>query len=132
MRNKSISGPSTTRNRNISISSVTVIGIAIFIFIYLQLAANQNASKLSVSFIYIIARYVFLGLAAVIFLLRLANFVTRHNLILIFTAIANMAIGLTAAIMYFTDQSDNQWLHECLINMLIGFLLMITVYIPFK
>ena len=131
MSNKS--SVQNARNRNISISLITLVSITILIFIYLQFASNRNASKLSVSFVYIIARYAFLGLAAVFFLLRLlTNLVQKDNLILIFTAIANMAIGISAVIMYFTDQSDIQWLHQCLINLLIGFLLLVTAYIPFK
>jgi hypothetical protein len=130
-----ISRPSALKNirrKNLIISLIVVLAVAFCGFIYSSFTSHPNDSKLSVSFVYIIMRYVLLALAPVVFLLQLARLIKSDHLIFTLTAIANMTIGVTAVLLYLINKADLQWLHQCLINLLVGFLLLIVVYFPFK
>jgi membrane-associated HD superfamily phosphohydrolase len=130
--NNKFSGSKTNRRKNVIISLIVVLAVAFCFFIYSRLTTHPNNSKLSVSFVYIIMRYVLLALAPVVFLLHLVRIIKSGHLLFIVTAIGNMAIGITAVLLYLIDKADLQWLHQCLINLLVGFLLLIVVYLPFK
>jgi hypothetical protein len=130
--NNKFSGSKINRRKNVIISLIVVFGVAFCGFIYSRLTSDPNHSKLSVSFVYIIMRYVLLALVPVVFLLHLARLIRSDQLLFILTAIANMAIGIMAVILYLIDKADLEWLHQCLINLLAGFLLLIVVYFPFR
>ena len=130
--NNKFSGSKSNRRKNVIISLIVVLAVAFCFFIYSRLTTDPNDSKLSVSFAYIIMRYVLLALAPVVFLLYLARLIKSDHFLFVLTAVANMAIGVTTVILYLIDRSDLQWLHQCLINLLIGFLLLVVIYFPFK
>src|SRR4051812_24467848 len=130
MNDKS-SGSKSNRRKNVIISLIVVLAVAFCFFFYSRLTTYQSETKLSVSFTYIMMRYVLLALAPVVFLLYIARLIKSDHLLFILTAVANMAIGVTAVSLYLIDRSDLQWLHQCLINLLIGFLLLVVIYFPF-
>jgi hypothetical protein len=130
--NSKFSSSKTNRRNNVIISLIGVVSVGFCLFIYSRLTTHPNESKLSVSFAYIVMRYVLLALAPVVFLLHLVRLIDSNHLLFIFTAIANMAIGITAVLLYLIDTADLPWLHKCLINLLAGFLLIILAYFPWK
>jgi hypothetical protein len=64
--------------------------------------------------------------------LNISRVIKNDSFFLILVGIANMYMGLIALLMYFTTLSNLQWLHDCLINMLVGFLLLLSAYFPLK
>ena len=130
--NNKFSGSKTNRRKNVIISIIVVLAVAFCFFIYSRLTTHPIDSKLSVSFTYIIMRYVLLAMAPVVLVLHLARLIKSDQLLFTLIAIANMTIGITAVILYLMDKTDLQWLHQCLMNLLAGFILIIIVYFPVR
>lgn len=87
----------------------------------------------NIAVMYILTRNVALYGGLAVLLLRLLTIIKSNtNVLYIFMGILNLMVGLLCVILYYLSLADMPWLHACLLNLLIGFVILADTFIIFK
>jgi hypothetical protein len=116
-------------NRNLLLSILTVIGsMAVSLLVFYPSTSNLGEG-FTVAIFYTISRYLFIGAGILVFLLRILRVVKKSSYWYIMPAVFNLFIGGLAIFLYFSGKAELSWLNACLINLLIGFVMMADTYL---
>jgi branched-subunit amino acid ABC-type transport system permease component len=107
-----------------------VLCMSLFLFYPSQ---SELGKSFVVSSIYMMLRYAAL-VAGIILLLTRLFFLRKlsSSFIYIFLATLNMAICLSALVLSFFHQANQEWVHDCLLNGLVGVGMLSIAIIAFK
>ena len=84
----------------------------------------------SVAIVYMIVRYAALYAGILILLVRLARLFRRTDSILyILPGTINFLVGAECVILYSLGEADRPWLYKCLLNLLIGALILADAFL---
>ena len=119
-------------NRNLLLSILTVIGsIAVSLLVFYPSTSNLGEG-FTVAIFYTISRYVFIVAGILAFVLRVLRVIKNSSYWYIMPAVFNLFIGSLAIFLYLTGKAELFWLNACLINMLIGFVMIVDTYLYSK
>lgn len=102
---------------------IIVIGAATIFFFFYPSQSTLGRS-FDVSIIFIIVRLCSLVLGLLGLLLRIIKIIRNTQLVYILFGSLNCLIGIFCIYLYFTGRSDLAWLHKCLLNLLLGIILL--------
>src|SRR5689334_11659993 len=97
---------------------IIVIGAAT-IFFFFYPSQSTLGKSFDVSIIFIIVRLCSLLLGLLGLLLRIIKIIRNTQLVYILFGSLNCLIGIFCIYLYFTGRSDIDWLHKCLLNLLL-------------
>lgn len=105
--------------------SLAIIAAYISIIFLLFYGNNNGLGKsFGVAVIYIITRNVVLVVGGIVLLSRIFKLIKSNtHLIYILIGTVNLSVGILSIVLYFLQQADMQWLNKCLLNLLLGFLI---------
>ena len=113
-------------NLNISMVFASVFGAISFLIFY---PSKSDLGKgFTIAVLYTVARYVFIWVGVAIFAIRIFKVISNSSYWYITVAVFNLFIGALALILYFSGNTDHSWLNLCLVNLLIGFILIADTF----
>src|SRR5688572_29634796 len=105
----------------------------IFNFLFFYPATNGMGRAFNVAIMYILTRNFALYGGVVVLLLRLLTVIKSNtNFLYILMGILNLFVGILCVILYYFSLADLPWLHDCLLNLLIGFVMLADTFIILK
>lgn len=106
----------------ISIGIIAAWILVIFLIFYRD---NNGLGKgFGIAVIYMITRNVAVVVGAIALLCRISKLMKNNtNILYILTGTLNLSVGIICIVLFVLKQADMQWLNKCLINMLVGFLI---------
>jgi len=113
----------------ISIGIIAAWILVIFLFFYRD---NNGLGKgFGVAVMYMITRNVAVVVGAIALLCRISKLMKNNiNILYILIGTLNLSVGIICIVLFVLKQADMQWLNKCLINMLVGFLIIAdTIFI---
>ena len=82
---------------------------------------NELGAGFTVAILFIFLRYLALYTGAAMFLLRLIWFPRLSSTVLYLAfSLLNLNISIAGSLLYFNQQADLAWLHDCLLNGLLA------------
>ncbi len=114
-----------SKNYRSFLISLAIIAAYISIILLLFYGNNNGLGKsFGVAVIYIITRNVVLVVGGIVLLARIFKLIKSNtHLIYILIGTVNLSVGILSIVLYFLQQADMQWLNKCLLNLLLGFLI---------
>ncbi len=114
----------TKTNKNFLISSGVIAGYISIIFLLFYGNNNGLGKSFGVAVIYIITRNVVLVVGGIVLLSRIFKLIKKNtHLFYVLIGTVNLSVGILCIFLYFLQQADMQWLNKCLLNLLVGFLI---------
>lgn len=106
-----------------SIGLAIVAAILLFLFFYPSTSSLGKFFTVSIIYIYIVYTFLFLGAATLV----LRFFSVRISDKFFYTAIGtfNIMIGLLTSYLYFINAVELQWLNKSLMNLFLGFIMLV-------
>lgn len=96
--------------------------------VFILFRGNNGLGKgFGVAVMYIYTRNVALAIGALTLLLRTLRLVNNANFFYILFGTLNLCIAVVCLVLYFLERADMQWLNKCLLNMLVGFVVIADV-----
>jgi len=106
----------------ISIGIIAAWILIIFLFFYRD--DNGLGKGFGVAVMYMITRNVAVVVGAIALLCRILKLMKNNtNISYILIGTLNLSVGIICIVLFVLKQADMQWLNKCLINMLVGFLI---------
>jgi len=97
-----------------------VISIGALLFMFYP-STNELGKGFVATSVYMMLRYAALIAAIILFLIRMFFLRQLHSrFIYIFLATLNVAIFLSALVLFFFHHANREWLHACLLNAWVG------------
>jgi hypothetical protein len=108
-----------------------ITGIATLLAILLFYKDTNGMGKwFTLSILYMYARYAFLVIGTLLLLGRVLKLIKRpYALGYILAGVVNIFVALVAVVLYFSTGSDVAWLNACLLNLLVGVLIMADFFL---
>lgn len=117
-----------TKMKNSIIALVTLLAALLLSFLFFYPSESNLGKGFTLSVFFVIGRNVFIGLGLLAFVLRIFRIVPNSSYWYIMPAIFNLFIGVFALFLYSTNQMEMSYFNKCLINLLIGFILLSDSY----
>lgn len=87
----------------------------------------------NLAIMYILTRNFALYGGFAVLLLRLLTVIKSNtNVLYIFMGTLNLIVGILCVILYYLSLADLPWLHNCLLNLLVGFVILADTFFIFK
>lgn len=114
----------TKKYINLLISLGIIAAYVSLIFLLFYGNNNGLGKSFGVAVMYMLTRNVALVLGGIALLTRIFKLVKGNsNLFYVLTGTVNLCVGVLCIALYFFHQADMPWLNKCLLNLLIGFLI---------
>lgn len=121
------------KTRHLIISFGIISFWVIFNFLFFYPATNGMGRAFNLAIMYILTRNFALYGGLAVLLLRLLTVIKSNtNVLYIFMGTLNLIVGIFCIILYYLSLADLPWLHDCLLNLLIGFVILTDTFIIFK
>jgi len=107
-------------HRKLLLAIISIILLGLCMFLAYQ-SGIQSGKVIGIAGIYIILRYI--ALVGGIILLLAWLFLRRNlssSFVYIFFTVLDMGVCLSAVILFFLHSANRAWLHDCLLNGLVG------------
>ena len=119
---------SESKNRNLLFAILTLCSIVAISFLIFYPSKSDLGKGFTIAVLYTVARYVFIWVGVAIFAIRIFKVISNSSFWYITVAVFNLFIGALALILYFSGNTDHSWLNLCLVNLLIGFILIADTF----
>lgn len=105
--------------------SIGIIAAWILIVILFFNRSNNGLGKeFSIAVMYMVTRNVAIVVGAIALLFRILKLIkVNTNILYVLIGTLNLSVGILCIVLYALKQADMQWLNKCLINLLVGFLI---------
>jgi hypothetical protein len=105
------------------------MGLTLFfgylIFFLLYIIPAQRGDYLTVALVWMSLSYTFMYVGLLILFLRVVRIIKKNgHLLYISLGITNIFSGLLAVALYYFTKMENWWLYHCLINLVIGLIIL--------
>ena len=116
------------RNRNLLVALLTLVGVILISFLFFYPSTSDLGKGFTVSIFYMFFRYVFIGIGCIVIVLRFLKVIKNSSYWYIMPGVFNLFIGILAIVLYSQGEAELAWLNKCLINLLLGFLILADAY----
>ena len=111
--------------------SLAITGVlAAFSFLFYYPSHSDLGKGFSVAIIYMLVRYAALYAGILVLLTRLARLLKKtEGILYILPGTINFLVGALCVILYSMGEADRPWLHKCLLNLLMGTLILADAFL---
>lgn len=113
------------KNKNLVIAVVITLLFACTVLLLFHPSRSPLGSFFDVFTILIVTHYIAIAIGVVVLLLRIMKII-RNNSMLIYVLVGtlNVFLAITGITLFVADHADMEWLHKCLGNLLVGFIIL--------
>ena len=118
------------KNRTLFRAFLVVISGVVLLFLLYFPSHRKLGDYFAVSIAWIMISYSALGIGIIYLLLRIFHIIKDNGgLLYVIAGIINAGSGILAIILYMLNGIERGWLHDCLLNLLIGTLIFSDIFL---